>query len=570
MTPSAAWRQAPALLAAAAAGAVQTLAFFQPAAWPLPLLAIALLAGLVGQATPRRAAALGWVFGCAWLGAATWWLFISLHRYGGLPAPLAVAAVALLSGLLSVYLALGLAWVARQRRGRPMRDATRFAAAWLAAELARGVWFTGFPWAATGYSQVDGPLAVLAPWIGVYATGALVAWVAACVGMGLAAALGRHPSRVGGGAVARGQPAQARRAWLPVLLGLAVLALPAAWQAVRGAPDFTQPSGTLRVALLQTNVAQDEKFAAEHLPATLDWVAQALLAADADLVLAPETAVPLLPDQLAELAPGYWAALAAHFGQPGGPAALIGVPLGSYGEGYTNSVVGLSGTGAGAGVGTGTGTGAGVGTGTGTAVAAAAGGVAVGVARPAYRYDKSHLVPFGEFIPTGFRWFTALMNIPLGDFNRGPLNAPSFWVRGERVAPNICYEDLFGEALALRFADAATAPSILANVGNIAWFGDTIAVPQHLQISRQRSLELQRPMLRATNTGATAVIDHRGVVTAALPAFTRGVLTATVQGRQGLTPFARWSAAAGLWPLWALAALGLAWPASRAGRVGGR
>ena len=546
MTPPAAWRQAPALLAAAA-GAVQTLAFFRPTAWPLPLLAIALLAGLVVRAGPRRAAALGWVFGSAWLGAATWWLYISLHRYGGLPAPLAVATVALLSGLLSIYLALGLAWVARQRAGRPIADATRFAAAWLAAELARGVWFTGFPWAATGYSQVDGPFAVLAPWIGVYATGALVAWVAACVGMGLASALGRRPVRVGGH-VGADQAGLARRAWMAVLLGLGVLALPAAWQAWRGAPDFTQPSGTLRVALLQTNVAQDEKFAAEHLPATLDWVAQALLAAQADLVLAPETAVPLLPDQLAGLAPGYWAALAAHFGQPGGPAALIGVPLGSYGEGYTNSVLGLSGTGAGA----------------------HAGGVAGGGAQAAYRYDKSHLVPFGEFIPTGFHWFTALMNIPLGDFNRGPLNAPSFAVLGERVGPNICYEDLFGEALALRFADAGTAPTILANVGNIGWFGDTIAVPQHLQISRQRSLELQRPMLRATNTGATAVIDHRGVVTAALPAFTRGVLTATVQGRQGLTPFARWSAAAGLWPLWALAALGLAWPASRAGRVGGR
>jgi apolipoprotein N-acyltransferase len=70
-------------------------------------------------------------------------------------------------------------------------------------------------------------------------------------------------------------------------------------------------------------------------------------------------------------------------------------------------------------------------------------------------------------------------------------------------------------------------------------------------------------MLRATNTGATAVIDHRGVVTAQLAPFTRGVLTATVQGREGLTPFARWSAVAGLWPLWALAALGLAWPAGR-------
>ena len=184
MTATPAWRLAAALLCAAAAGALQTLAFVHSAAWPLPLLAIALLAWQVSRATPRQAAALGWVFGSAWLGAATWWLYISLHRYGGLPAPLAVAAVALLSGLLSLYLALAMAWVARQRCGRPLADASRFAAAWLAAELARGVLFTGFPWAATGYSQVDGPLAVLAPWLGVYAVGALVAWLAACVGMG--------------------------------------------------------------------------------------------------------------------------------------------------------------------------------------------------------------------------------------------------------------------------------------------------------------------------------------------------------------------------------------------------
>ena len=513
MNRPAALRLAPALLATAAAGALQTLAFVHTAAWPLPLLAIALLAWQVGRASPRQAAALGWVFGCAWLGASTWWLFISLHRYGGLPAVLAVVAVGLLSALLSLYLALAMAWVARQRSGRPLDFACRFGAAWLAAELARGVIFTGFPWAATGYSQLDGPLALLLPWLGVYPIGALLAGVAAA----LAAAV----------QLAASGRAGVRQALAPTLLALLLLALPAAWTVWRGVPDFTRPGATLRVALLQTNVAQDEKFAAEHMAASLAWLASALTAAQADLVLAPETAVPLLPDQLDELAPGYWAALRQHFGQPGGPVALVGVPLGSYALGYSNSVVGLD--------------------------AAAAAGTA-------YRYDKTHLVPFGEFIPTGFHWFTELMNIPLGDFNRGARNPPSFGVGGERVGPNICYEDLFGEELALRFADAAAAPTILANVSNIGWFGDTIAVAQHLHISRLRSLELQRPMLRATNTGATAVIDHRGRVTAQLAPFTRGVLTATVQGRQGLTPFARWSAAAGLWPLWALAALGLAWP----------
>ena len=512
----------------AAAGAAQTWALVHTAAWPLPLIAMAGLAAAVLRAPPRRAALLGWAFGIGWLGAATWWLFISLHRYGQLPAPLAVGAVALLAAALSLYLAAAMAWVAHQRSGRPLADASRFAAAWLAAELARGVWFTGFPWGATGYTQIDGPLALLLPWVGVYALGALLAGLAAWLALTLT---GPRP------------PLPLRPRWrrlAPALSGLAlVLGMPALWGAWRGPPDFTQPAGSLTVALLQTNVAQDEKFAAEHLPAALAWVSQALLVAQADLVVAPETAVPLLPDQLDELAPGYWAVLRQHFGRADGPAALIGVPLGSYQEGYSNSVVALTGA------------------------AGKAGGAGGADGSADYRYDKYHLVPFGEFIPTGFRWFTEMMNIPLGDFRRGPLNAPSLAIGSQRVAPNICYEDLFGEALAGRFADPSQAPTLLVNVSNIGWFGNSVALPQHLNISRTRSLELQRPMLRATNTGATAVIDHQGVVTAALPAFSRGVLTAEVQGRQGLTPFARWSAAAGLWPLWALAALGLAWPVAR-------
>jgi len=147
-----------------------------------------------------------------------------------------------------------------------------------------------------------------------------------------------------------------------------------------------------------------------------------------------------------------------------------------------------------------------------------------------------------------------MMEIPLGDFARGPLNAPSFVVHGQRIAPNICYEDLFGAELARRFVDPAAAPTIFANVSNIGWFGNTIAVDQHLHISRMRTLEFQRPMLRATNTGATAIIDHRAQVTARLEPFTQGVLDGRVQGREGLTPFAWWSARFGLWPWLVLAA----------------
>jgi apolipoprotein N-acyltransferase len=224
-------------------------------------------------------------------------------------------------------------------------------------------------------------------------------------------------------------------------------------------------------------------------------------------------------------------ALRVPFTRPG-RAAVFGIPLGDPASGYTNSALGIS-------------------------------AATVGTEPGAYRYDKHHLVPFGEFIPLGFKWFTRMMNIPLGDFNRGPETAPSFPFLGERIAPNICYEDLFGEELAARFVPAAQAPTILANISNIGWFGRTVALDQHLHISRLRSLELQRPMLRATNTGTTAVIDHRGVVTHALPVFTRNVLEATVQGRSGNTPFAAWAGHLGLWPLWAVGLATLVFLAGR-------
>jgi apolipoprotein N-acyltransferase len=137
------------------------------------------------------------------------------------------------------------------------------------------------------------------------------------------------------------------------------------------------------------------------------------------------------------------------------------------------------------------------------------------------------------------------------------VQAPLVW-RGERIAPNICYEDLFGEELGARFADPASAPTVFVNLSNIAWFGDTLAIDQHLAISRMRALEFERPMVRATNTGATAIIDHRGTVTHQLERHTRGVLLGQVQGRSGApTPYALWVARWGLWPLWLLGGLTL-------------
>jgi apolipoprotein N-acyltransferase len=465
--------------------------------WWLQLISLAALAWLARQAGSwQRAGVLGWLFATTWLCATFWWLFISMHVYGGLAAPLAAVAVLALAALLSLYYAAACAvFAALHRHGAPVR-ALVFAAAWMIGELLRVTWFTGFPWGAGGYAHVDGPLSFLASRIGVHGIG----FVAALLAFMLSMFAGRAALR-------------SWRHW--AVLGAAAGLLAAC--NVATLPASQAPAGErprLSVALLQGNIPQDEKFqGGTGIPIALDWYGRQLQHSTASLVVAPETAIPMLPQDLPH---GYFDALKERFAS-GDQAALIGIPLGNFDQGYTNSVIGLQ------------------------------------PDAPVYRFDKHHLVPFGEFIPPLFKWFTRMMNIPLGDFNRGPLGQEPFEWKGERLAPNICYEDLFGEELGVQFADPARAPTILVNVSNIGWFGNTVAIDQHLQISRMRAIEFERPMIRATNTGATAIIDDRGRVTQMLPRYTRGVLVGDVVGHSSaITPYAWWVSRFGLWPLWLL------------------
>jgi apolipoprotein N-acyltransferase len=463
--------------------------------WWLQLLSLATLAWLAQQAPSwRRAALLGWTFATAWLAGTFWWLFISMHVYGGLASPLAAFAVLALAVLLGAYYAAACAIFAAVHRPNRLLRGLVFAALWLLAELLRVTWFTGFPWGAGGYAHVDGPLSVLAPQVGVHGIG----FVAAL----LAFALSQLP---------RKGTLKSWRYWAAIAGAAGLLA--ACNMVARPKQAAVNPP-RLSVALLQGNIPQDEKFqGGTGIPVALDWYGRQLRQSTASLVVAPETAIPMLPQQLPD---GYFEAMVARFAQ-GQQAALVGIPLGGMKEGYTNSVIGLK------------------------------------PGAEIYRFDKHHLVPFGEFVPPLFKWFTQMMDIPLGDFNRGPIGQPPFEWKGQRLAPNICYEDLFGEELGAQFANPASAPTIFVNVSNIAWFGNTVAIDQHLQISRMRALEFERPMIRATNTGATVVIDHHGRVTHSLPRHTRGVLVAEVEGRTTMTSYARWVSRLGLWPLWLLA-----------------
>jgi apolipoprotein N-acyltransferase len=486
----------------------------------LQIVAMAVAVAIISQSAHTRAAALkAGVFTTAWLSTSFAWLFVSMHQYGGLPAWAAAAAVLLLAAALALYYAAAAAVYWRWRVGHPLAAALLFAATWTMAELARGQWLTGFPWGAIGYAHVNGWDGWM-PWLGVYGVGAVAAFVSA----GLALGLGQ-------------------RSYRPlILVGVMAIGM-GLWAPVH---DSTQSTGVLRVWLLQGNIDQDQKFnnntgirqALQWYPE--QWRASTQAESRPDLVVAPETAVPVLPQLIHPEQWRQWLVpLAAQAPSTDGRTVhwMTGVPMGSNDKGYTNSAWGLN-----------------------QNDAQSAAPWEVG-----YRYDKHHLVPMGEFIPPLFRWFTEWMNIPLGDFNRGPVVQAPWAVNGQQVSAHICFEDVFGEEMAQTVAN--TDATVLVNLSNLAWFGGTIALDQHLNIARVRAMELGRPIVRATNTGATAHIDHLGAVVAAMPHRVQGRLEVVVDGRTGQTPYVAWVSAAGLLPLWALAlavVAGSVWRRTRA------
>jgi apolipoprotein N-acyltransferase len=227
----------------------------------------------------------------------------------------------------------------------------------------------------------------------------------------------------------------------------------------------------------------------------------------------PETAIPFIKE---DMPPEFWDQLKL---MTQNKAVIIGLPTRDKDKGYGNSAIGLG-------------------------------------LKQELQYDKYHLVPFGEFTPAILRWFTRMMSLDFGDFNRGSINQPPFEWRDQKMAITICYEDLFGEDLAVRFNDVENAPSLFVNISNIGWFGDTSVVNQHIDIARMRSMEFKRPTIRATNSGGTAIIDASGKIQAVAKPYTQTVLVGNVPASDGrVTWFAQWAGRWGLRPLWLFCAL---------------
>ncbi|MDR1275032.1 MAG: apolipoprotein N-acyltransferase [Candidatus Accumulibacter sp.] len=488
-------------LAAFLLGAASVAAFEPVGFYPLIFPTLAGLFGLLDAAASRKTsfrggALLGGAFGFGLFIAGVSWIFVSLSTFGNMPAPLAAFATFLFCLVESLFPALAGALFVRFAPESKLGRVLFFAALWTLAEVLRGSGSFGFPWLTIGYSQTPpSPLAAFAPIVGVYGVSLVVALAAAPL------------SEIARGVFARsGDPAEMPppletcnsfktcrcRPFLPFLAIIAAgTALrPIEWSAPTGAP--------LKLAIAQGNIAQEMKWRPEHFHETLRVFLRLVEENPAQLTILPEAAFPAFLDQIPRDYITNLSALARR--EAGG--LIVGIPTRESEERPYNSAILLGAPGKNA----------------------------------AVKYDKSHLVPFGEFVPPGFKWFLELVDIPMSNFASGAQKQPILRVGDQRIAVNICYEDAFGAEIVRALPEA----TLLVNLSNVAWFGDSLAPAQHLQISQMRALETGRTMLRATNTGMTAIIGPDGRVVKRLAPFTRDVLRGEAQGYAGTTPFVRW------------------------------
>ncbi|AOY00586.1 apolipoprotein N-acyltransferase [Jeongeupia sp. USM3] len=483
------------LLALAACGAASVFSFAPLYLGVLMPLSLAGWLWGVGRAPSVRAAMLaGYAWGLGYFVANVYWVYISLHTFGGMPGWMAAGCTLLFGAYLALFPALAAGLGRRLPCPEPLRLPLLLPTLFCASEWLRGTLFTGFPWAETGTSQIPSwPLAGYAPIVGSMGVGWLL-----LLGVGIVLARWRDPRR-----------------WA----GVAALWL-AGWGLLQ--VEWTTPVGKpVSVSLAQSNIAQDMKWNSAHYLDNLRVNLQQARQARGELVVLPETAIPAF---LTDVPDWYLDTLRSAVGER---ALVLGVPLqGKGADEYYNGAM-----------------------------------VLTDPRQPVYK--KQHLVPFGEFVPVPwlFGWMYRFLDMPLSGFSRGAFKQPPFVIGPTRLAANICYEDVFATDILQALPEA----TMLVNFSNLAWFDGSWAAEQQLQMSQARALETGRYMLRSTNTGATAIVDHRGRVQARLPQRQRAVLEGQAVNRTGLTPYGRWHNTPILLT-WLLSLLALVWTGIRCER----
>ena len=475
-------------------GALLVVAFAPFGLFWLALLVPACLLLLWEHANARQAAWSGFWFGFGLFAAGTWWLYISLNILGGLWPPLAVLLMLALVAANAAYIALtGFLLVRLAPDGNVVRWLLVFPALWTLIEWLRGWLLSGFPWMSLGYSQAESPLGAFAPLLGVYG----VTWFIVLAAGSLVTAILHADWR-----------RWIAAAGLIMLVSSAYMLDGHSWTQISDEGSDEVSDKGLRVRLVQGAISQELKWSPEQRQPTLDLYSELSRSEEAiDLIVWPEAAVPALPFEVAEFLQDLRDDMIERDTQ-----LLLGIlTYDIERDEFLNTLWAIG--------------------------------------EEEGRYFKRHLVPFGEYfpVPDFVRRVMRLMNLPSENISAGSYEQGPLYAKGIPIAPTICYEIAYGAEQLGFFPDA----QLLVNVSNDAWFGDTIAPYQHLQINQFRARETGRYLLRATNTGVTAVVDPYGRIVERIPQFEPGVVNAVVYPRTGKTPYLMF----GNWLIIPLAAL---------------
>lgn len=423
---------------------------------------------------------LGFQFGLGMFIVGIYWIYISLHDFGGMPWWFAGFCTFCLCAFMAFFPAL--VGYCSKRLGYLTISAPIL---WGLSDWVRSWIFTGFPWLTLGYSQTPhSPLAGYMPIVGVYGVSIITAFIAAGIAVWLA------------------NIQQLDVVWRRKVIAMItmIIAIGFVLKAVEWSSPLDEP---FSVSLIQGNIPQDVKWSPDAAESTMAQYVAMTKASQAKLIVLPETALPVIASQLN---PETQQALSTHAKQNNSNIIVGMVDYNPNTSEYFNSAFSF-----------------------GTDVSQS--------------YSKNHLVPFGEFIPLKqlLGWiYRDWLNMPLSDLARGGSEQQPMQLGNQRVAVNICYEDVFGEEIIRQLPEA----TVLVNISNDAWYGQSYAADQHMQFSQARALETGRMMLRATNTGATAAIDQHGYVIAHAPHDVKATLNIQAQGYTGITPYVRW----GNWP----------------------
>jgi apolipoprotein N-acyltransferase len=468
-----------ALLLAPLAGALITLSLAPFDLWPAGIASCMLLMHLLRTVTPRQAFWRGWLFGVGLFGSGVSWVYVSIHDHGHTGVALAVFLTAVFCCALALLHA-GFAWCyARLIRELPGGMLVGFPALWVLFEWLRSWLLTGFPWLFLGYGHIDTWISGWAPVIGVYGLSFICAITASCLYLALRS-----------------------REWITCMTYTVIIATlwlggsqlkPIEWVARASETPLT-------VAIYQPNIPQQNKWDPRSYQPILEQYQRAMEPLYGyDLVIWPESAIP----NFYQRARGFLNPITKR-ARDTETTLITGIPFRPKGsERYFNSIIAL---------------------GNGARV-----------------YHKQRMVPFGEYVPLEkqLRGLIRFFDLPMSNFSAGGANQKPLLAGSYRVAPFICYEVVYPDLVARNARQA----DILVTISNDSWFGQSIGPLQHLQMAQMRALENGRYMIRATNNGVSAIIDHRGQIRARTDQFVETTLKSEAQVMLGSTPFGSFGSA---------------------------